>query len=125
MLSNSPAIATIAVTDLRQAAHFYGRQLGLQVDSTEGDEVIIYKTGGARLNVYRSAVAGSNKATVATWSVGESIDEVVRSLRERGVVFEHYDLPGMTCEGDVHLGGDMRVAWFKDPDGNLLSLVSR
>ena len=43
----------------------------------------------------------------------------------RGVAFEHYDLPGMTREGDVPCGGDLRVAWFKDPDGNVLSLVSR
>lgn len=125
MLCDNPAIATIAVTDMKQAAHFYGRQLGLQVDATEGDEVITYKTGSGRLNVYRSAYAGSNKATVATWAIGDGLEDVVRTLRERGVAFEHYDLPGMTREGDVHCGGDMRVAWFKDPDGNVLSLVSR
>lgn len=38
--------------------------------------------------------------------------------------FEHYDMPGMKREGDVHFAGDMRAAWFKDPDGNILSIVS-
>ena len=46
-------------------------------------------------------------------------------IRDRGVTFEHYDMPGMTREGDVHVAGDMRVAWFKDPDGNILNIVNR
>ena len=44
------------------------------------------------------------------------------ALKAKGVKFEHYDLPGMKREGDVHVGGDMKVAWFKDPDGNTLSV---
>ncbi len=48
----------------------------------------------------------------------------VRNLDTKGVTFEHYDMPDMTHEGDVHVAGDMRVAWFKDPDGNILNLVS-
>jgi hypothetical protein len=75
--------------------------------------------------VYQSSFAGSNRATAATWVVGESLDDVVRDLGARGVSFEHYDMPGMMLEGDVHVAGDMRVAWFKDPDGNVLAVVSR
>jgi hypothetical protein len=48
----------------------------------------------------------------------------VRTLKGRGVKFEHYDLPGMTRSGDIHIGGDMQVAWFKDPDGNILNIVN-
>jgi hypothetical protein len=48
----------------------------------------------------------------------------VRELKAKGVAFEHYDLPGLKVEGDVHVGEDMRIAWFKDPDGNILSIVS-
>jgi hypothetical protein len=50
---------------------------------------------------------------------------VVRALKAKGVTFEHYDMPGMKLEGDIHIGGDMKIAWFKDPDGNILSIVSR
>jgi hypothetical protein len=41
------------------------------------------------------------------------------------VNFEHYDLPGMTRRGDVHIGDEMKVAWFKDPDGNILNIANR
>ena len=45
-------------------------------------------------------------------------------LRARGVKFEQYDIPGMTRTGDIHVCGAMKAAWFKDPDGNILNLVS-
>ena len=53
--------------------------------------------------------------------VGDRIDAIVDALRSKGVAFEHYDLPGLKREGDVHVGEGMRVAWFKDPDGNILN----
>ena len=49
---------------------------------------------------------------------------LVRTLKGRGVSFEHYDLPRMTRQGDVHVAGQMKTAWFKDPDGNIFSLVT-
>ena len=125
MLSDKEAIATVAVKDLKAAAAFYEGKLGLKETSREGDEVIAYRCGSSVLNVYRSEYAGTNKATAVAWAVGDDIDDVVRALKAKGVVFEHYDMPGMKLEGDVHIGGDMKVAWFKDPDGNILNIVSR
>jgi catechol 2,3-dioxygenase-like lactoylglutathione lyase family enzyme len=124
MLEDTRAIATVAVRDLEKAAAFYEGILGLPVQAREGDEVVSYATGGTVLNVYRSQYAGTNKATSATWVVGDRLDAVVEALRAKGVAFEHYDLPGLRREGDVHVGGDLRVAWFKDPDGNIHNLVS-
>lgn len=72
-----------------------------------------------------SEYAGTNKATAVTWVVGDELDDIARSLKAKGVVFERYDMPGMTREGDLHSHGDMNVAWFKDPDGNILSLINR
>jgi hypothetical protein len=92
--------------------------------STEGDEVITYRSGSSAINVYHSQYAGTNKATAVVWNVGDEIDAVVDRLKSKGVVFEHYDMPGLTVTGDVHVGGDMKVAWFKDPDGNILSVIS-
>ncbi len=73
--------------------------------------------------MYRSQYAGTNKATAVTWEVGERLADVVKELKSKGVKFEHYDMPGMTLDGDIHKGGDMKIAWFKDPDGNILNLV--
>ena len=78
----------------------------------------------ARLNVYRSQYAGTNQATAVTWAVGDQVDAIARALKENGVAFELYDMPGITIDGDVHVGHGMRVAWFKDPDGNILNLIS-
>jgi catechol 2,3-dioxygenase-like lactoylglutathione lyase family enzyme len=125
MLSAKEAIATVAVKDLQAAAKFYEGKLGLKEVSREGEELIAYRCGNSVLNVYRSVYAGTNQATAVAWAVGDDIDDIVRALKAKGVTFEHYDLPGMTLEGDVHIGGDMKVAWFKDPDGNILNLVSR
>ena len=122
-LASSDAIATIAVKDVGTARRFYEGTLGLRLVETEEGEVATFASGDSRFFVYRSEHAGTNKATAATWVVGD-VDQTVAGLKKRGVAFEHYDLPGMTREGDVHVAGDMRAAWFKDQDGNILALVS-
>ncbi|RUW34680.1 MULTISPECIES: VOC family protein [unclassified Mesorhizobium] len=125
MLENSNATANLAVKDLEKAKAFYAGTLGLsQVDDMEG-ELIVYKSGDTLINVYHSQFAGTNKATAVTWAVGDQIEPMVKSLRSKGVAFEHYDMPGLSLEGDIHVGHDMKVAWFKDPDGNILNLVGK
>ena len=125
MLGNIDAVANLAVKDLEASKRFYQEILGLTPVHTEGGELIVFKSGNTTLNVYRSEFAGTNKATAVTWAVGGDLEGMVRRLKAKGVHFEHYDMPGMTRDGDVHLGGDMKVAWFKDLDGNLLNLVNR
>jgi catechol 2,3-dioxygenase-like lactoylglutathione lyase family enzyme len=124
MLGNRDSVANLAVKDLRAAKNFYEGTLGLKPIGAEGDEVIVYQSGKSTLNVYRSKEAGTNKATAVTWAVGDDVDRVVQQLKSKGVKFEHYDMPDMKREGDIHIGGDMKVAWFKDPDGNILNIVN-
>jgi hypothetical protein len=59
-----------------------------------------------------------------TWSVGDELEDIVSKLKAKGVKFEHYDMPQMTRKGDIHIAGDMKVAWFKDPDGNILNVMN-
>jgi catechol 2,3-dioxygenase-like lactoylglutathione lyase family enzyme len=122
MLSNNDAVATVAVKDLERAKKFYEGTLGL-TKVMENEEEVTFETGESLLFVYRSQFAGTNKATAVT-SVAEEVDELVQTLKGRGVTFERYDLPKMTRQGDVHVAGSMKVAWFKDPDGNIFSLVT-
>jgi catechol 2,3-dioxygenase-like lactoylglutathione lyase family enzyme len=124
MLSDKDAAANIAVKNLETARKFYKDTLGLTEVGVEGQEVIVFRSGNISINVYRSQYAGTNKATALTWTVGDDVDGTVRALKAKGVTFEHYDMPGMTREGDVHVGGNMKVAWFKDPDGNILNIVN-
>ena len=124
LLGNKTAIANIAVKDLDVARDFYENTLGLTQVGAEDDEVVIFRSGDSTINVYRSQYAGTNKATSLTWDVGSDLDDVVHALAAKGVAFEHYDMPEMTRHGDVHVAGNMKVAWFKDPDGNILNVFS-
>jgi catechol 2,3-dioxygenase-like lactoylglutathione lyase family enzyme len=125
MLADSTAVANVAVKDLEVAKRFYADILGLPEIGREMDELVMYRSGNSTLNVYRSEFAGPNKATAVTWSIGDAFDRTVAALKDKGVRFEHYEMPGATMDGDVHVFGDIRVAWFKDPDGNILNLVNR
>lgn len=124
MLGNIDAVANLAVKDLAVARRFYEGTLGLAQVDAEGDEVIVYRSGTTRINVYRSSFAGTNQATAVTWQVGTDIERLVAALKAKGVRFEHYDMPDVKLEGDLHVMGDMKVAWFKDPDGNILNLIN-
>ena len=124
MLGDKDVIATVAVKDLELARKFYEGKLGLKVKSVEGSEAVTFQSGRSELIVYRSQYAGTNKATALNWRVGEGIEKEVAALREKGVTFEHYDMPGMKLEGDIHVMDHMKVAWFKDPDGNILNLIN-
>ena len=124
MLRDANAAATLAVKDLRAAARFYEDTLGLSRADSEGNEAVMFESGDTRINVYRSRFAGTNQATALTWTV-DDVEDTVRTLRAKGVKFEHYDLPETTRAGDVHISGNVKVAWFKDPDGNILSIVNR
>jgi len=122
MLRKADATPMIAVTDIDRAKDFYSSKLGLEPSREIGDEFFMLRSGNTTVNVYRSEFAGTNKATALTFDV-DDIDSEVRELKEKGVTFEHYEVEGLTPEGDIYRGEGMKTAWFKDPDGNILSLV--
>lgn len=124
MLGTLDAAANIAVKDLARARKFYEGTLGLKKVGAEGDELIAFRSGKSTILVYRSEHAGTNKATAMTWVVGNDVEGFVRELKARGVEFERYDMPGAKHVGDVHVFGDMKIAWFRDPDGNILNIAS-
>ena len=124
MLAGKAAAATLAVGDLERARDFYENTLGLPV-LQDVPGAILYKSGDSVVLVYPSEFAGTNKATAASWAVGDDFDSIVDDLREKGVTFEHYDdLPETTREGDVHVMDAYKAVWFKDPDGNILNLFN-
>jgi hypothetical protein len=124
MLAERDAAATIAVKDLDRAKKFYEGTLGLKPSGGQDSEVRVYQSGNSKIVVYKSQYAGTNQANAVTWGVGDDLDGIVQTLKAKGVVFEHYDLPGLTRKGDVHVAGTFKAAWFKDPDGNILHINS-
>ena len=123
MLKDKSSSAIIAVSDIGRARTFYGETLGLVAEEDMGD-VVTYRTGDTFLVVYKSEFAGTNKGNAVVWDVGDDIAAITRDLKAKGVTFEHYDMDGVEMDGDMHVAGDFRMVWFKDPDGNILHMNS-
>lgn len=123
MINQGTVFATVAVKDIAAGKAFYGETLGLRaVDENPGG--VMYQSGEGKLFVYQSSTAGTGQATCAAWAV-DDVDAAVADLQGKGVQFETYpDMP-VTWNGAVASMGSMKAAWFKDPDGNILSLSSK
>jgi catechol 2,3-dioxygenase-like lactoylglutathione lyase family enzyme len=125
MLGSQNPIPTLAVKDLDAARKFYEGKLGLAPAEAQIEGSVLYKAGSTSLFVYPSSYAGTNQATAVTWPLDRSgLESLVKALKGKGVAFEHYEMEGVTHEGDIHVGQGMRIAWFKDPDGNIHALAA-
>jgi catechol 2,3-dioxygenase-like lactoylglutathione lyase family enzyme len=131
-LSSYRLSAQAAVSDMARAAEFYEGKLGLTAVRAGADGSRVYATGGgASLVVYPSPDnAGGSTATLATWYV-DDVEQMVDELTSNGATFEHYDgvlesgFDYSTDERGISpRAGGGKVAWFKDPDGNILSIES-
>jgi catechol 2,3-dioxygenase-like lactoylglutathione lyase family enzyme len=115
------------VVDLERAKRFYGGTLGLKMlEETEAGDVVYQAGAGTMLGTYSRAAPTKADHTAAGFMV-DDIERVMTALKSKGVSFEDYDLPEMglkTVNGVATLGKD-RAAWFRDPEGNILSLVQR
>ena len=121
MLGKADAMPMIAVKDIDRARKFYEDTLGLETNEAMGGEVLEVKIGDNVINVYRSEYAGTGKTTALTFAV-DDIEAEVRDLKDKGIFFEEYDMPGLEKRGDLYVAQGMKTTWFKDPDGNILSL---
>lgn len=124
MLAAARIGANVPVSSLDEAVSFYEGKLGLTLFERD-DELHYARFAGAgetKLGVYESATAGQARHTLASFVVDE-VREAVAGLKANGVVFEEYDLPGMKTEDGVATVGNTRVAWLKDPDGNILEIA--
>jgi len=122
MLGESTAFSSMSVSDLSEAKEFYGGTLGLDVEEAEGF-LTLRLAGGSTVVVYPKRNHKPATFTVLNFSVGD-VDEAVEALVRRGVKFEIYSHPdyqtddrGISREGPT-------IAWFKDPAGNILSVVN-
>ena len=125
MLGNSTITPTLVTTDLERTKDFYGNKLGLKEDPSMTDENgVLYQAGnGTSLYLYKRSNPPVADHTLASFRVS-NLDEEIAALSQKGVSFEHYDMPGLkTDEKGIATMGPVKSAWFKDPDGNILSLL--
>lgn len=122
MFDSSIVYPCLALKDVSKAKKFYGGKLGLKEAGGEDAGGVFYKIGNTKVFVYESSYAGSNKATAMNCEV-KDIKKLIGELKKVGVKFEQYDMPGVKRDGDIHHFGKLLAAWFKDPDGNIISLL--
>jgi catechol 2,3-dioxygenase-like lactoylglutathione lyase family enzyme len=122
-LSDCEVGAGIAVRDMKRARQFYEGVLGLKPGNVGSDQGVSYVCGGhTAIHVYPSAGAGKAEHTQAGWLVPD-LDAAVDSLTAQGVRFEQYHQPPIVTDAKgIASFPDGRVAYFKDPDGNIMSL---
>jgi catechol 2,3-dioxygenase-like lactoylglutathione lyase family enzyme len=117
--------ATIPSGNLQETRKFYEGVLGCEV-VREDEGGIIYRSGDTYFSLYLTPFGGKAEHTLGGFLV-KSLDEAVADLRAKGVTFEDYDIPEVgikTVDGIATIPNGMRFAWFKDPEGNILSLTS-
>jgi catechol 2,3-dioxygenase-like lactoylglutathione lyase family enzyme len=122
MLATSKAFAGFSVNDLQKAKDFYGRTLGLKVSESDG-LLHLHLSSGGEVLVYPKPNHTPATFTILNFPV-DSVDKAVDELTKRGVRFETYDQPELKTDGKgVHRGRGPAIAWFKDPAGNILSVL--
>ncbi|HJW50869.1 MAG TPA: VOC family protein [Burkholderiaceae bacterium] len=122
MLTNAPATTILPVRDVDRARDFYERRLGLKPLGLQQDGKFLFALGdGGTLALIPKADGTKAEHTAVSFRVDDVVQEI-GVLKDRGVVFENYDLPGFRTEGHVCVLGSEKAAWFKDTEGNILCL---
>jgi predicted enzyme related to lactoylglutathione lyase len=124
MLRDSKAFSGFAVGDIGKAKEFYGQTLGLKVSESHG-LLTLHLAGGNNVLIYPKPDHTPATFTVLNFPVND-VDQMVDKLTKRGVQFEIYDLPDIkTDEKGIMRGRGPTIAWFKDPAGNILSVLDQ
>lgn len=123
MLTNSQAFSSFSANDIPKAMEFYDKTLGVKVSESDG-MMTLHLPDGAKVLVYPKPNHAAATFTVLNFPV-ENVDRAVDELTQRGVRFEHYDSPDLKTDekGICRGSGGPVIAWFKDPAGNILSVL--
>lgn len=121
MLKDRNLVPAIPTKDIDKARRFYEDVLGLSA-GREAADGIEFRSGNTRFLLYPTQFAGTAQHTLAGWDV-DDLETTIKELTNKGVTFEQYDMPGIKTDanGIAEFEGG-KGAWFKDPDGNILSI---
>ena len=122
MFKNTKAFSGFSVNDLQKARQFYSEIIDLEVSENMGLELHI--AGGNKIFVYPKPNHTPATFTILNFPV-DNIEKAVKELRNKGVIFESYEAPMKTDENGIFRGGGPNIAWFKDPAGNILSVLEQ
>jgi predicted enzyme related to lactoylglutathione lyase len=123
MLNLNKAFSSFSVNDIQKAKEFYGTTLGLELASGPEGTLIVTLSGGAKGLMYPKSNHRPATFTVLNFPV-DNVEEAVDELSQRGVRFEIYDEPNLKTDSrGISRGNGPTIAWFKDPAGNILSVL--
>ena len=123
MLSNSALHPTIPAVDIKRARKFYENKLGLKVLKTDPSPGITFEAGeGTTLYVFQREATKADH-TVVSFKV-EDVEAQVSELKDKGIEFEDVEIPGMETSNGITTMGDIKAAWFKDTEGNILAVTN-
>jgi predicted enzyme related to lactoylglutathione lyase len=126
MLRDAKVIAILPATDMERVLAWYSEKLGLEPFGEVAPGTMGFECAdGSQFIIYQREQGTKAEHTVAGWLV-EDVEETVEQLREQGVDFEQYDMPGLKTDrhGIAELGG-VKTAWFEDSEGNILSITQQ
>jgi catechol 2,3-dioxygenase-like lactoylglutathione lyase family enzyme len=121
MLKAMEVVAVLPASDLQRARTFYHDMLDLDPAEQYGDNLVYRGGNGSSFELYETPNAGTAQNTQMCWMT-DDLDAEMARLRERGVIFEDYDIPGLTTVNGVATEDNMRTAWFRDSEGNFLCI---
>ena len=124
MLGNIKAISGFSVNDLQKAKEFYGGTLGLEVSENSMGILTLHIADGGEIIIYPKPNHVPATFTILNFPVPD-VEAVVDKLIEQGIIFEQYDGPLKTNEKGIMSGNGPDIAWFKDPAGNILSILQK
>jgi catechol 2,3-dioxygenase-like lactoylglutathione lyase family enzyme len=124
MLKDSRAFSGFSTNDIAKSKEFYGRTLGLEIseDSEPMGMLTLHLATGGEVLIYPKEDHVPATYTVLNFPV-DNIEKAVEELSARGVTFEHYEGDVQTDEKGIFRGNGPLIAWFKDPAGNILSII--
>jgi len=123
MLEKSKAFSGFSVDDIQRARRFYGNTLGLKV-AEENGLLHLHLPGGTNVLIYPKQNHTPASFTILNFPV-DNIERAVDELTKNGVKMERYEGAIKTDEKGIHRGGGPLIAWFKDPAGNICSVVEQ
>ena len=123
MLGSHRVFATIPATDMARAKRWYEEKLGLKPASEMPTGAIYDLGGGTAFLLYPTQFAGKAPNTLMGFESAD-VEADVAAMKKQGVVFEEYDTPDLKTVNSIARFGDMKGAWFRDSEGNILSIAN-
>lgn len=122
MLQQSPIYVYFPARDMARARQFYEDKLGLKPRQEVNGGVVYAFAEGTAAFLYPTPNAGTSKASQAFWAVAD-VDAEMAALKQRGILFEDFDVPGERSPSGAVIAGGAKAAWFRDSEGNILALI--